>query len=154
METKEKTLTKITSQLQEMTTKFHDTDRQKHQSLLQLEDALKRLRDTTREAENLASELRHVQAQLDEADKKREEIKARAQETVKQWVCEKVDLFLTYQNWGLEKRLPFSVVFYDILWQNFHVLIETHWGLKWKFKFLQATFSNAFSWLKMSAFWL
>ena len=109
METKEKTLTKITSQLQEMTTKFHETDRQKHQSLLQLEDALKRLRDTTREAENLANELRHVQAQLDEADKKREEIKARAQETVKQWVHEKANLSINY--WGLEKGCNFQLYF-------------------------------------------
>ena len=74
----------MVTQLQETMDKYEALEQSRHTTLVQLEDTLKKLQTTTQEAENLQSELVATQAQLTESENKREDIKIRAQETVKQ----------------------------------------------------------------------
>mgnify|MGYP001552394340 CR=1 FL=1 len=61
-----------------------ELEQDKHRALLQLEDTLKKLRDSMKDAETLATELQRKQQELAENERKKEEIKIKAQETVKQ----------------------------------------------------------------------
>ena len=74
----------MVTQLQETMDKYEALEQSRHTTLIQLEDTLKKLQTTTQEAETYQSELTSVQAQLHESETKREDIKIRAQETVKQ----------------------------------------------------------------------
>ena len=69
-----------------MSDKYDDTDRHKTHLLVQVEDTVAKLRDSNRELEKTLTELRNTQLALAEAEKKRDEFKGRAQETVRQYV--------------------------------------------------------------------
>ena len=78
-----------------MSDKYDDTDRHKTHLLVQVEDTVAKLRDSNRELEKTLTELRNTQLALAEAEKKRDEFKGRAQETVRQYVVS-----LVYINYG------------------------------------------------------
>ena len=84
LDVREKQAAKMVTQLQETMDKYETLEQSRHTTLVQLEDTLKKLQTTTLEVESLQTELTSVQAQFSESESKREDIKIRAQETVKQ----------------------------------------------------------------------
>lgn len=67
-----------------MTDKCEDADRHKNHLMVQVEDTAAKLRDSNRELDKALTELRNTQLALADAEKKRDEFKGRAQETVRQ----------------------------------------------------------------------
>ena len=86
LDNREKQTAKLITQLKEVSDKYDDTDRHKTHLLVQVEDTVAKLRDSNRELEKTLTELRNTQLALAEAEKKRDEFKGRAQETVRQYV--------------------------------------------------------------------
>ena len=86
LENREKQTAKLINQLKDISDKCEDTERHKNHLLVQVEDTGVKLRESNRELEKALTELRNTQLALTEAEKKRDEFKGRAQETVRQLV--------------------------------------------------------------------
>lgn len=69
-----------------MSDKCEEAERHKNHLMVQVEDASAKLRDSSRELDKALTELRNTQLALADAEKKRDEFKGRAQETVRQYV--------------------------------------------------------------------
>ena len=67
-----------------MSDKCEDSDRQKNQFMGQFEDVAQRLKECSKELEKTNNDYRNTQIALQEAERKRDEFKGRAQETVRQ----------------------------------------------------------------------
>ena len=72
------------TQLKDVSDKYEDCERQRSFTVQQVEDLTGKLRDTARELEKTTQELRNTQIALQESEKKKDEFKGRAQETVRQ----------------------------------------------------------------------
>ena len=84
LESREKQAAKAITQLKETSDKLEETERQKAMMTQQLEDVTKKLSDVSKELEKTLQELRGTQLSLQDAEKKKDEFKGRAQETVRQ----------------------------------------------------------------------
>lgn len=84
LENREKQSAKVITQLKDVSDKFDDSDRQRAVMSTQLDDVQQKLKDMTRELEKTTNELRNTQLALSESEKKKDEFKGRAQETVRQ----------------------------------------------------------------------
>ena len=84
MESREKENLITVKKLQDTSDALQEAERGRHQALRQLEDALTRLRDLTGDAEKIANENRATFKLLEESEKQKEELKLRAQETIRQ----------------------------------------------------------------------
>ncbi|XP_005106342.1 centrosomal protein of 128 kDa isoform X2 [Aplysia californica] len=76
---------KVITQLKEISDKFEDSDRQRKLLSVQLDDVQQKLQGVTRELEKTTHELRNTQLALQDSEKKKDDFKCRAQETVRQW---------------------------------------------------------------------
>ncbi|KAL8589790.1 hypothetical protein ACOMHN_020793 [Nucella lapillus] len=85
LEGRERQAAKAITQLKETSDKLEETERHKSMATQQLEDVTKKLTDVSKELEKSLQELRGTQLTLQEAERKRDEFKGRAQETVRQW---------------------------------------------------------------------
>ncbi|KAK3591274.1 hypothetical protein CHS0354_004321 [Potamilus streckersoni] len=85
MDNREKQSAKLITQLKEISDKYEDAERHKNHLLIQVEDTMQKLRENGRELEKTTNELRSAQLSIVELEKKKEEFKSRAQETVRQW---------------------------------------------------------------------
>lgn len=72
------------TQLKEVTDKHDESERQKGQLIAQFDDTAQRFKDCNRELDRVSNELRTTQQTLQETERKRDEFKGRAQETVRQ----------------------------------------------------------------------
>ena len=84
LESREKQAAKAITQLKDTSDKLGETERQKAIITQQLDDVTKKLGDVSKELEKTLQELRGTQLSLQEAEKRKEEFKGRAQETVRQ----------------------------------------------------------------------
>jgi len=98
LENREKQTAKLINELKGMTDKCEDSDRHKNHLMVQVEDTAGKLRDTSRELDKALTELRNTQLALADAEKKRDEFKGRAQETVRQWVFSLCLFFFCIEN--------------------------------------------------------
>ncbi|BFZ12004.1 hypothetical protein BsWGS_15043 [Bradybaena similaris] len=85
LDNRERQSAKVITQLKEITDKFEDSDRQRNFLTQQLEDAQKKLNNATKELEKAVHELHSTKVALTNSEKKKDEFKCRAQETVRQW---------------------------------------------------------------------
>ncbi|XP_076442634.1 uncharacterized protein LOC143281329 isoform X2 [Babylonia areolata] len=85
LESRERQAAKAITQLKDTSDKLDETERQKAMVMQQLEDVNRKHGDVSKELEKAMQELRGTQLSLQEAEKKRDEFKGRAQETVRQW---------------------------------------------------------------------
>ncbi|CAG2208568.1 CEP128 [Mytilus edulis] len=85
LDNREKQAAKLITQLKEMSDKFEASDRQKNQLQTNYDDSSNKVKEVTKDLEKTTNELRNTQLSLHESEKKKDEFKARAQETVRQW---------------------------------------------------------------------
>lgn len=67
-----------------MSDKFDAADRQKNQLQTQFDESSNKVKEVTKDLEKTTNELRNTQLSLHESEKKKDEFKGRAQETVRQ----------------------------------------------------------------------
>lgn len=84
LDNREKQAAKLITQLKEMSDKFEASDRQKNQLQTNYDDTSNKVKEVTKDLEKTTNELRNTQLSLHESEKKKDEFKARAQETVRQ----------------------------------------------------------------------
>lgn len=72
------------TQLKEVSDKYDESERQKGQLIAQFDDTAQRFKDCNKELDRVSNELRNTQQALQEMERKRDEFKGRAQETVRQ----------------------------------------------------------------------
>lgn len=72
------------TQLKEVSDKYDESERQKGQLIAQFDDTAQRFKDCNKELDRVSNELRSTQQALQEMERKRDEFKGRAQETVRQ----------------------------------------------------------------------
>ncbi|XP_059147978.1 centrosomal protein of 128 kDa-like [Physella acuta] len=85
LDNRERQNAKVITQLKDISDKYEDSDRQRNYLLQQTEDLQQKLRDVSKELEKTTHELRNTQLSLQESEKKKDEFKGRAQETIRQW---------------------------------------------------------------------
>ncbi|GFO30198.1 centrosomal protein of 128 kda [Plakobranchus ocellatus] len=85
LDNRERQSARVITQLKDVSDKYEDCERQRTFMAQQVEDLTAKLRDTGRELEKTTQELRNTQIALQESEKKKDEFKGRAQETVRQW---------------------------------------------------------------------
>ncbi|KAK3093712.1 hypothetical protein FSP39_019141 [Pinctada imbricata] len=85
LDNREKQAAKLITQLKEVSDKYEDSERVKAQLMAQYEDSSQRLKECSKELEKTNNDYRNTQIALQEAERKRDEFKGRAQETVRQW---------------------------------------------------------------------
>ncbi|GFR76847.1 centrosomal protein of 128 kDa-like, partial [Elysia marginata] len=85
IDNRERQSARVITQLKDVSDKYEDCERQRSYMVQQIDDLSGKLRDTGRELEKTNQELRNTQIALQESEKKKDEFKGRAQETVRQW---------------------------------------------------------------------
>ena len=85
LDNREKQAAKLITQLKEVSDKFEAADRQKNQLQTQFDESSNKVKEVTKDLEKTTNELRNTQLSLHESEKKKDEFKGRAQETVRQW---------------------------------------------------------------------
>lgn len=85
LDNREKQAAKLITQLKEVSDKFEASDRQKNQLQTQFDESSNKVKEVTKDLEKTTNELRNTQLSLHESEKKKDEFKGRAQETVRQW---------------------------------------------------------------------
>ncbi len=86
MDNREKQNAKLIMELKSTGDRLDDVERHNQLMNTQLEDVVQRLRDTARELDKTSNELKNTQLSLHDSEKKKEDFKTRAQETVRQYV--------------------------------------------------------------------
>lgn len=84
LDNREKQAAKLITQIKDISDKFENSDRQKNQLQTQFDDASNKVKDITKDLDKTNNELKNTQLSLLESEKKKDEFKARAQETVRQ----------------------------------------------------------------------
>ena len=84
LDNREKQAAKLITQLKEVSDKFEAADRQKNQLQTQFDESSNKVKEVTKDLEKTTNELRNTQLSLHESEKKKDEFKGRAQETVRQ----------------------------------------------------------------------
>ncbi|XP_040414705.1 centrosomal protein of 128 kDa isoform X2 [Cygnus olor] len=93
LENREKQQQKMLDQLKEIQSCYKACENGRRQTELQLAELAQQVEESTKEAERYLAEFRHSEALRLETEKKREDLKVRAQETIRQWKlkCKKLD---------------------------------------------------------------
>ena len=84
LENHEKQNAKLIMELKAVSDRCDSSDKQNMLLASQLEDVLHKFRDTSRDLEKTSNELKNTQLSLYDTEKKKEDYKIRAQETVRQ----------------------------------------------------------------------
>ncbi|XP_055879719.1 centrosomal protein of 128 kDa-like isoform X2 [Biomphalaria glabrata] len=85
LDNRERQSAKVITQLKDVSDKYEDADRQRNYLLQQVEELQQKLAVTTKELEKTKHEQRNTELCLQDSEKKKDEFKGRAQETVRQW---------------------------------------------------------------------
>ncbi|XP_039767655.1 centrosomal protein of 128 kDa isoform X1 [Ornithorhynchus anatinus] len=93
LEKREQQQLRMLDQLKEIRNRYEVCETEHRQANLQLTELARQVEESTKEAERYLSELHQSEALRLEADRKKEELKAKAQETIRQWKlkCRKVE---------------------------------------------------------------
>ncbi len=83
-ERKDALVERLKSQVRELTTHMEKAETDKRKYIAELEEAMKRLRDSVRNGEDLKTLLREKDDDLKSSEEKRQELKSRALEAVKE----------------------------------------------------------------------
>lgn len=84
MDNRERQNAKVITQLKDISDKFEESDRQRSFLSQQLDDVQQKLKDVSNKLEKTVHELQQTQLALMDSEKKKDEFKGRAQETVRQ----------------------------------------------------------------------
>ncbi|XP_051662306.1 centrosomal protein of 128 kDa [Manacus candei] len=100
LENKEKQQEKMLDQLKEIQNCYKACENRCRQTELQSSELAQQVEESTKEAERCLSEFKHSEALRLETEKKREDLKARAQEAIRQWKlkCKKLSRETEKQN--------------------------------------------------------
>ncbi|XP_051476860.1 centrosomal protein of 128 kDa [Apus apus] len=100
LEKREKQQEKMLEQLKEIQSCYKACDDERRQTELQSAQLAQQIEESTKEAERYLAEFKHSEALRLEIEKKREDLKVRAQETIRQWKvkCKKLDREMEKQN--------------------------------------------------------
>lgn len=87
-------------QLKEIQNCYKACENERRQTELQSAELAQQVEESTKEAERYLTEFKHSEALRLEIEKKREDLKVRAQETIRQWKlkCKKLDREVEKQN--------------------------------------------------------
>uniref|UniRef100_A0A8B9RUR9 Centrosomal protein 128 n=1 Tax=Accipiter nisus TaxID=211598 RepID=A0A8B9RUR9_9AVES len=100
LENREKQQEKMLDQLKEIQNCYKACENECRQTELQSAELAQQVEESTKEAERYLTEFKHSEALRLEIEKKREDLKVRAQETIRQWKlkCKKLDREVEKQN--------------------------------------------------------
>uniref|UniRef100_A0A663DM86 Centrosomal protein 128 n=1 Tax=Aquila chrysaetos chrysaetos TaxID=223781 RepID=A0A663DM86_AQUCH len=100
LENREKQQEKMLDQLKEIQNCYKACENERRQTELQSAELAQQVEESTKEAERYLTEFKHSEALRLEIEKKREDLKVRAQETIRQWKlkCKKLDREVEKQN--------------------------------------------------------
>ncbi|XP_030071242.1 centrosomal protein of 128 kDa [Microcaecilia unicolor] len=100
LEKREQQQLRMLEQLKEIQSRYEVCERERRRADLQITELTQQAEDSAREAEGYLSELRQAEALRLESEKKREDLKTKAQESVRQWKlkCKKAERDLEDQN--------------------------------------------------------
>lgn len=100
LENREKQQEKMLDQLKEIQNCYKACESGRRQAELQSAELAQQVEESTKEAERYLTEFKHSEALRMEIEKKREDLKVRAQETIRQWKlkCKKLDREVEKQN--------------------------------------------------------
>ncbi|NWX83483.1 CE128 protein, partial [Nothoprocta pentlandii] len=100
LENREKQQQKMLDQLQEIQNSYKICESGRRQTELQSAELAQQVEESTKEAERYLMELKQSEALRLETEKKKEDLKVRAQETIRQWKlkCKKLDREMEKQN--------------------------------------------------------
>lgn len=100
LENREKQQEKMLDQLKEIQSCYKACENGRRQTELQSAELAQQVEESTNEAERYLTEFKHSEALRLEIEKKSEDLKVRAQETIRQWKlkCKKLDREVEKQN--------------------------------------------------------
>uniref|UniRef100_A0A8C5TD19 Centrosomal protein 128 n=1 Tax=Malurus cyaneus samueli TaxID=2593467 RepID=A0A8C5TD19_9PASS len=100
LENREKQQEKMLDQLKEIQNCYKACENGRRQTELHSAELAQQVEESTKEAERYLTEFKHSEALRLEIEKKREDLKVRAQETIRQWKlkCKKLDRAIEKQN--------------------------------------------------------
>uniref|UniRef100_A0A8C0FKV6 Centrosomal protein 128 n=1 Tax=Bubo bubo TaxID=30461 RepID=A0A8C0FKV6_BUBBB len=100
LENREKQQEKMLNQLKEIQSCYKACENGRRQTELQSAELAQQVEESTKEAERYLTEFKHSEALRLEIEKKREDLKVRAQEAIRQWKlkCKKLDREVEKQN--------------------------------------------------------
>lgn len=112
-------------QLKEIQSCYKACENGRRQTELQSAELAQQVEESTKEAERYLTEFKHSEALRLEIEKRREDLKVRAQETIRQWKlkCKKLDREVEKQNETINQlmdknsqvRLTLFVLFFSLL---------------------------------------
>ncbi|XP_068802810.1 centrosomal protein of 128 kDa isoform X6 [Struthio camelus] len=100
LENREKQQQKMLDQLKEIQSSYKASESGRRQTELQSAELAQQVEESAKEAERYLTEFKHSEALRLETEKKKEDLKVRAQETIRQWKlkCKKLDREMEKQN--------------------------------------------------------
>ncbi|XP_041131323.1 centrosomal protein of 128 kDa-like [Polyodon spathula] len=100
LDKREKQQLRMLDQLKEIQNRYEDCETDRKRMELHIEDLDTQLKDYGREAEKHVNQLKHAELLKKESDKKKEELKVKAQESIRHWKlkCKKLESDLEKQN--------------------------------------------------------
>ncbi|NXE48102.1 CE128 protein, partial [Casuarius casuarius] len=100
LENREKQQQKMLDQLKEIQSSYKACESGRRQTELQSAELAQQVEESAKEAERYLTEFKHSEALRLETEKKKEDLKVRAQETIRQWKlkCKKLDREMEKQN--------------------------------------------------------
>lgn len=123
LENREKQQEKMLDQLKEIQNCYKACESGRRQTELQSAELAQQVEESTKEAERYLSEFKHSEALRLETEKKREDLKVRAQETIRQWKlkCKKLDREVEKHNQTISELMDKNsqVRFVDFFWYPF-----------------------------------
>ncbi|XP_021258181.1 centrosomal protein of 128 kDa isoform X2 [Numida meleagris] len=107
LENREKQQQKMLDQLKEMQSCYKASENGRRQTELQSAQLAHQVEESTKEAERYLTEFKHSEALRLENEKRREDLKVRAQETIRQWKlkCKKLDREVEKQNEAISELM-------------------------------------------------
>lgn len=110
LENREKQQEKMLDQLKEIQNSYKACENGRRQTELQSAELAQQVEESTKEAERYLTEFKHSEALRLEIEKKREDLKMRAQETIRQWKlkCKKLDREIEKQNQTISELMDKS----------------------------------------------
>jgi len=94
-------------QLKELQSCYKASENGRRQTELQSAELAHQIEESTKEAERYLTEFKHSEALRLETEKRREDLKVRAQETIRQWKqkCKKLDREVEKQNEAISELM-------------------------------------------------
>lgn len=110
LENREKQQEKMLDQLKDIQDCYKACENERRQNELQSAELAQQAEESTKEAERYLTEFKHSEALRLEIEKKREDLKVRAQETIRQWKlkCKKLDREIEKQNRTINEMMEKS----------------------------------------------